>query len=305
MVLEQFNLKSRHRPISRLKMTAVYVTIFFSISSSSILVLLSGAPAVASAFWRVFIATIILALIQFFRNGFRGIFINRKVTIYSFGAGGFLAAHFLLWMKSLYLIPVAISTTIVVTYPLFSLIIDHVVFKDEMKRPQVLGLIVSFLGILFFMHPSVTADYDSSGVVLSFGGALCATGYFSLGRAVRKQTNLLSYTVSTYICTSILLFTYAIFSGHSLIDYSSETFAYFGLLAMIPMIGGHTLINYLLKYVKTSVATSIALGEPVGASILAYFIIDQQVDALKALIMMIVLVSLAYTITQETKDDAE
>jgi drug/metabolite transporter (DMT)-like permease len=282
-------------------MMVLYVTIFFSISSSSILVLLSGASAVACAFWRVFIATIILGLVHLVHNGFRGFPINRKIAIYSIGAGAFLAAHFLLWMESLYQIPVAVSTTIVVTYPLFSIIIDHIVFKEKMKVPQVLGLIVGFLGILFFMHPSITAGDNGLGAALSLGGALCATGYFSMGRAIRKKTNLLTYTISAYVCTSIFLFTYAIISGNNLVDYSPQTFTYFILLAIIPMIGGHTLINYLLKYLKTSVATSIALGEPIGASILAYFIIEQQVDALKAVIMAIVLVSLAYTITQEAK----
>jgi drug/metabolite transporter (DMT)-like permease len=70
------------------------------------------------------------------------------------------------------------------------------------------------------------------------------------------------------------------------------------------MIGGHTLINYLLRYVKTSVATSIALGEPVGASLLAYLLLQQQIDWLQALVMTLVLSSIALTIFQEIKRDA-
>jgi drug/metabolite transporter (DMT)-like permease len=211
-------------------------------------------------------------------------------------AGVLLAVHFLLWMESLFIIPVGVSTTVVVTYPLLSVLIDHFLFKEKPTFLQVLGLSVGLIGVLFFMHPGVLAGYDSYGVLLSFGGALGATGYFSIGRFVRKKTNLLNYTTLAYTSTALTLVLYALVSGENLLNHSLQTYRYFSLLAILPMIGGHTLINYVLRYLKTSVATSIALGEPVGASILAYFILDQPLDLPKALVMTLVLASIALTV---------
>jgi drug/metabolite transporter (DMT)-like permease len=223
--------------------------------------------------------------------------------MYSLVSGILLAVHFLLWMESLFLIPIAVSTTVVVTYPLFSLLIDHFIFKEGIGALQVLGLTAGFIGVLLFLHPQILTGYEYHGVLLAFGGALGATGYFSIGRFVRRKTGVLSYTLITYASASISLLAYALLRNEDLVTYPSQTYAFFLLLALLPMIGGHTLINYLLRYVKTSVATSIALGEPVGASLLAHLLLQQQIDVPQALVMTLVLSSIALTISQEIKKD--
>jgi len=288
-----------------LKVSAIFVTILFSISSASILVLLSKATAVSCAFWRVFIASLILWTVGLLRDSFGGFHPGGRTILYSIVSGGFLAAHFLLWMESLFMIPVSVSTTVVVTYPLLSVLIDRLIFKEEMSLLQIVGLLLGFIGVLLFMHPYVLAEGNIYGVLFSFGGALCAVGYFSMGRFVRKRTSLLGYTVWAYTSASVILLFYASVSGENLFKNPPQTYIYFLLLALIPMIGGHTLINYVLKYMKTSVATSVALGEPIGASILAYLILQQQMSVPKALVMALVLTSIALTISQEMKRPKE
>jgi drug/metabolite transporter (DMT)-like permease len=43
-------------------------------------------------------------------------------------------------------------------------------------------------------------------------------------------------------------------------------------MAIISGIFGHTLYNWLLKYIKTSIISVALLGEPLGSTILAYSI---------------------------------
>lgn len=283
-----------------LRVASIFTVIFFSISSSSILVLLSGATAVSCAFWRLFIASLILWFFWLLRGGSSGLAIDRRILIYSVASGMFLALHFLLWMESLFIIPVAVSTTVVVTYPLFSAMIDRFILREEIGFLQVIGLTLGFIGVLLFTHPQV-ASYNVYGVLLSLWGALAGAIYFGIGRLVRKKTDLVGYTVLAYTSASISLLLYALASKENLLSNPAETYAYFLLLALIPMIGGHTLINYILRYMKTSVATSIALTEPIGASILAYFILDQQMVPSEVVVMMLVLASVALTISQEMK----
>ena len=47
------------------------------------------------------------------------------------------------------------------------------------------------------------------------------------------------------------------------------------LLALIPTLLGHTLYNYILKFVKAHLVGMTILGEPVGASILAFLIFKE------------------------------
>jgi drug/metabolite transporter (DMT)-like permease len=281
----------------------LFAVILFSISSSSLLVVLSGATAVACAFWRVSLASLILGLTNLLRNRGKGVNLDKGLLMYSLVSGILLAVHFLLWMESLFLIPIAVSTTVVVTYPLFSLLIDHFIFKESIGTFQALGLIAGFIGVLLFLHPQVLTGYEYHGVLLSFGGALGATGYFSIGRFVRRKTDVLSYTMFTYASASISLLAYALLRNEDIWTYPPQTYIFFLLLAVLPMIGGHTLINYLLRYMKTSVATSIALGEPIGASLLAHFFLQQQIDGPQALVMTLILSSIALTISREVKKD--
>jgi drug/metabolite transporter (DMT)-like permease len=51
-------------------------------------------------------------------------------------------------------------------------------------------------------------------------------------------------------------------------------------MAIIPTIGGHTMFNYALKKLPAHIVATGVLGEPVGASILAYFLLPQEVPGL-------------------------
>jgi drug/metabolite transporter (DMT)-like permease len=234
------------------------------------------------------------------RQGKSGLHLDRGLLMRSLVSGSLLAVHFLLWMESLFLLPIAVSTTVVVTYPLFALLIDHFLFREDIGRRQILGLTAGFIGVLLFLHPQILSGYEPHGLLLAFGGALGATGYFSIGRLVRRTTDVLRYTVFTYASATLFLLAYALLRREDLWTYPPQTYAFFLMLAVLPMIGGHTLINYLLRYVKTSVATSIALGEPVGASLLAHLLLQQQVDGPQAVVMTLVLSSIALTVSQET-----
>lgn len=296
-------MENNRRPLRYLKTAGVFLIILFSISSSSILVLVSGATALSCAFWRVFLASVMLWVLQVLRGGLRSFIIDKTLLVYSMVSGTLLAIHFLLWMESLFLIPVAVSTTVVVTYPLFSVVIDYFIFREGLMVLQIVGLVVGFIGVLLFMHPQILAGYNYFGVLLALSGALGATGYFSIGRFVRQKIDVLSYTITAYTSTSLLLLLYAVISNANIVNYPLQTYISFILLAVLPMICGHTLINYLLRYLKTSIATSIALGEPIGASLLAHFLLHQQIDLPTALLMTMVLTSIALTISQELKTD--
>ncbi len=52
---------------------------------------------------------------------------------------------------------------------------------------------------------------------------------------------------------------------------------------------GHTILNYVLRYMKALPVTTSVLGEAVGASILAYLILGQLLPVSAYLSMLVVL----------------
>ncbi len=283
---------------SILVVAALSLIAALSISSASILVLLSKADALGCVFWRLFITSLLLTSYTGARS--RGLFKRiacDKWLLKASALSGFtLFAHFALWMESLFYIPVSYSTTIVVTYPMQLILLDAALGEAPSKR-QVVGMICGFSLLLLLLTQGVFEALDLRGVVYSLLASTAASAYFGIGRVVRRRSlSVLEYTVPTYGFSSLIAFLYASIIGRNLFSYSPHSYAFFTLMSLAPMIGGHTVINYLLKYLKSSVATSIALTEPVGSSILAYLLLGQEVSMASAILMIMVVASICLVV---------
>lgn len=269
------------------------------ISSASVLVILSGTTALICAFWRVFVSSFLISSYRAFTELFRRAksdSVNPKIYLKSVAAGILLGFHFLTWMESLFLIPVALSTTVVVMYPLINAFIEGITHKT-LRRIEVLGLTLAFVGVLIVTQPQLSSETGLLGVFLAFIGSLCAAGYFYLGRSSRKVgMPLTSYAIVAYASASLTLLVYAAATKSTLLPASTTSWVYLLLLAIVPMLGGHTIMNYLLKRMKSYVVTSIALGEPPGATLLAALILGQQVGAETLGGMMLALVGILITV---------
>jgi drug/metabolite transporter (DMT)-like permease len=85
------------------------------------------------------------------------------------------------------------------------------------------------------------------------------------------------YAFSVYGLSSILLFLSAGVAGDALVVGDGREITIFLVLALVPTIFGHTMFNYALKKVPAHVISTSVLGEPVGASILAYMLLPGEV----------------------------
>ena len=59
--------------------------------------------------------------------------------------------------------------------------------------------------------------------------------------------------------------------------HSNSDWMYFLLLAVIPTLLGHTLFNWSIKWISTTAISMAILLEPVGAAILAYYILEEYI----------------------------
>jgi drug/metabolite transporter (DMT)-like permease len=62
------------------------------------------------------------------------------------------------------------------------------------------------------------------------------------------------------------------------------------------MVGGHTVMNYLLRFYKSSTVTSIALAEPVVASILAAAILRERIGFIEVTALAMAIAGVALVI---------
>ncbi|RLF21795.1 MAG: EamA/RhaT family transporter [Thermoprotei archaeon] len=260
-----------------------------SISFASIFVLLSGASAVACAFWRLILSTGILYAYSRV-TGSRIVLRDMRSCIFSIASGIALGMHFALWMNSLFRVPVVVSTTVVVTYPIHTLVFEKVFLGERINTVRALGMSIAFVGILLYFYDSlITATLDFIGVLESFTASVLSAAYFYMGRIVRRNTDVYGYVVPAYSMGSLTVLLYAIFINDNVIQYLPSSWPWFVALAIVPMIGGHTVMNYLLRFYRSSTVTSIAFTEPLGATMLAYLILGQVPNIRHLVIAPIVL----------------
>jgi drug/metabolite transporter (DMT)-like permease len=259
----------------------LFVIAATSIGLASILVRLSEASATACAFWRLFIASAVLFTITALRNDFAEL---RRGYIYTIASGIALAAHFILWMDSLFRVSVAVSTTIVVIYP------AHLMFAEVLQGERIrfgaaIGLLLAFSSVALLFSKSLALGYAGSaiGVAESFLASVCAAIYFYIGRISRRNMSTSGYASMTYLVAAITTLIYSLAIGDNVFSYLSRSWHWFLALALVPMIGGHTVMNYLLRFYSASTVTSIALTEPITASILASLLLGESIGIIEVI----------------------
>lgn len=242
-----------------------------AISLGSIFLRLAEAPSLGEAFWRCAIATLCLLPLAARRilEDWRAL--DRNARIRTLLAGCFLAGHFAAWIESLAWTTVAQSVLLVSTTPLWVGLVSPRITGDRLTRSAWFGMAAALLGtLLMHLESPETAVDPLFGGGLALVGAWCATGYLLLGRSLRGQLGLFSYSVLCYGSAAACLLAANLASASPLFGYSTTTWAWLVLAAVVPQGIGHTTLNWALRQASAPLVSISLLGEPACATLLAW-----------------------------------
>lgn len=251
-----------------------------AVSASAIFVKLASAEAGTTAFYRMFFS-VLLMLPLFLKNhlGELKVMKNRD-WVFSSIAGVFLAFHFILWFESLNYTSVASSTVLVTLQPLFAIVGTYFFFKERLSLKGVVAMLIAIGGsVLISWGDFKLGGSAFYGDMLALIACALVTGYMLFGQDVRKRVGLTTYTMIVYTVSAITLAIYMLIKGESFTTNEPMNWLWFALLAIVPNLLGHTLFNWALKYVSTNTTSIMILIEPIGASILAYWIFEEHLIA--------------------------
>lgn len=245
---------------------------------------LATAPALAIAFWRLTLVlpvTAPLAVREGRAREPRGVApgsavpgnpVGASLTLMAF-SGLALAAHFWTWIESLKYTSVASSVVLVSLKPVFAWGIAALWLNEHPTRREKWGIALAVLGAVLIGVADARGTVGAvGGDVLALTGALAAAVYYVIGRRVRATVGVWSYATVVYTIAAAALAGLAIGSGVAFTGYPSSDWMVFLALAAGPMLIGHTGLNYALKHFRATTVNVAALGEPVGATILAWLI---------------------------------
>lgn len=249
-----------------------------AVSTASILIRLTDAPPMAIATWRLALSTLMLLPFFLSRGGVSKLrAMGRGDLLTLAGVGVVLAVHFATWITSLSYTSVASSVIFVHVDPIFVALVSHFVLGERVSRRVALGIGVAFVGasIIAFGDLGVGGE-NLVGDALSLVGAIALGLYIMAGRKLRQRLDLTTYVTPVYAVSAAVLAIGSVAVGAPLAGYDSGVILMFAAIALVPMIFGHTLYNWALRWISAPVVSISLLGEPVGASLLAFLILGES-----------------------------
>lgn len=291
------NLSGKYNTLSesRFVLSAALTTAVIAISFAAIFIRLSEAPSMTIAFYRLFFSLLILAP-NLVLQGKDLRFLKTSDLLGMAASGFFLAGHFYLWISSLEFAPVAVSVVLVSVHPLIVALAGHFLLSDRIPRGFFISITLVLIGTAAIAAESISGFAESStelkGALMALGGAWMMAGYLLVGRRLRQTLSTTIYASGTYGFAALLLGIASALIGIPLTGYPRIEYLLFVALAIIPTLLGHTVFNWALKKVRAALVSLLYLGEPLGATLLAFIILRELPTPLQAIGGLIILIGL-------------
>jgi len=248
-------------------------------------------PLVLGA-WRLTVAAAIVLAGRFLTRG-------RSTTAAPSGrdrailvvAGLCLSAHFVVWFASLRFIPVARSTLLVTTAPLWAGLGSIVFLRQRLPGRFWAGLAVAAVGAWLVTSNGAQlatvlpagAGHAAAGDLLAILGAVAVAAYLLLTE--RRQTTLGTSTVIAWTYSSAAIWTWVALgffpsSGGVRPPSSAAWLSVLGMAA-VPQLIGHTSLNWCLRFFPAGVVSAATLLEPVFAGTLAWVLLGEPLTTMQ------------------------
>ena len=278
------------------------------------IVRLAAAPALAIAFWRLTLVLPVTGGVAVWegrremgdgRSGpHRNVLLPSPISLSLMVLSGLLLAlHFWTWIASLRFTTVASSVVLVSLKPIFVWALAAAWLHEHPSRREGWGIGIAVLGATLIGIGDARLSLGAlGGDALALAGALTAAGYYVIGRRVRATVGVWTYATVVYAVAALALLAIALSRGIPLTGFAGRDWAVFGALAAGPMLLGHTGMNYALKFYRATTVNVAALGEPVGAGVIAWLGLHETPPALALLGGAVVVAGIGVTLTARSTE---
>jgi drug/metabolite transporter (DMT)-like permease len=200
---------------------------------------------------------------------------------------------------------IADASIISALQPALVLLVAGRLFGERVTRRDVALIAVATGGVVgVVLGSSAAAGGTFYGNVLATGALLAWTWYFVASKQARKVMGALDYQASLTVVAAAFLTPVVLASGQRLAPPDWSTVGWIVLLVLVPG-GGHLLMNWAHESTPIILTSTLTLGLPVVATVVAVPIFGEPVTWLQALSMAVVLGSLGVLVMAQSRRTIE
>lgn len=261
----------------------VLATGVLAVSTGAIFVRVAAAPPLVTAAGRLGLATALLLPFALGRSRVEFSALRRGEWALAGLSGGFLALHFATWITSLDFTTVASSVVLVNTQPIWVALLMPWLTRDRMSGRAWLGVAASVAGgVVIGCGDFAVGGRALLGDGLALVGSVAAAIYLLLGRRLRARLSLPAYATVCYGSAAVLLWAVVLGARLPVAGVSFKSWSAIFGMALISQHLGHSSYNWALKFFRPEIIAVSLLGEPVIASLLAWWLFGEALTPGKA-----------------------
>ena len=202
-------------------------------------------------------------------------------------AGACLALHFVTWFASLNYVPIARSTLLVTTSPLWAGLLGVWIPGLRVGRGFWLGLLIAAPGIFLVTTQGASQSQFSlpaggaagQGDALAMAGGLLIVPYLLLVQRAQNTFGTLRTVTWAYSSAALCLWLIVLIQGSLRLPPTGRVWFSVAGMALVPQLLGHTALNRSLRHFSAGQVSTATLLEPVFAGVLAWLLLKESVTA--------------------------
>lgn len=236
--------------------------------------------AVSLAFWRD-VSTFFCLLVGLAVFRPKLLRVKRRDLPWLLAMGAISIGFFhVLWNTSVLLIGASVSTVIQSNAPVFVTVMAWIIFKEPLTSRKIIAVALSVVGTVLISGILGMSDiqFSSLGLLASLLSAIFYGSFSLFGKKLTGDYD--PWTILLYIFgfATLTLLPFQIYNP-SPFPYQAPALFYFVGLILIATITGFALYTTALSFLQASIAAITATSEIVFASVYAYLILSERMDA--------------------------
>lgn len=246
-----------------------------ALSFSAMFVRWAEAPGPVTAFYRLFLSTVVLMPVFLWRNR-RNSAVWSRALWFPLLAGVFTAGDLALWTSSLAYTTAANATLLGNTAPLWVALGTWLIFKQKLSPSFWRGLSITLAGALlimgtdFILHPR----FGIGDLMATFTGVFYG-GYFLFTEKSRRHFDTLSHIWLVGIGASLSMFFINLAFQNPLTGYDRPTWIVFVATALVSQIIGYMALAYALGHLPAAIVSPTMVLQPVVTALLAIPLLNE------------------------------